>query len=383
MPILPFRPSLPATCRNVPSDISAVTYNTALAPGINPWSSARLPHIASVLAETRDDDVVCLQEVWRPADVAHIVTRLGYPPEQVFWADTRDDRDGEIGMCSADAMQDVLSCAKRRCGGASAEALTICGRQHCATPMISLYLLHRSCFRCIVSSVGKSLDEIARTCTTGHGGSYVYGGANGVILASRWPLTDREAVRLPSSGAHRVALLARMHIRGRHPIEVACTHLSADEEVLPFNPRFSSWSDERDAQFRIISRRMRDRAGSGIQMLLGDMNFGIGRDGVVDDIGEDNWRLAESFGWDSPAARADKPLCTECGWNSFIHSRRSHLIDHIFVRRLPESESNAPRPLCAEVLFNRGVILRTGPRQMARSHLSDHFGLRVRFRIHP
>lgn len=367
---------VPSTCDGKKGDITFGTYNLAAAPGINRLSTLRVEAILTEFPKQfSDTDIVCLQEVWISRDLEQISRVLAESHPYQFFVNTHGENE-RGDTCEADDLEHVFSCVVRECQSwVDSPDLTTCAAMRCREEVLDLYPFRRSCFRCLVASVGRDLDSIRNTCVGGHGASNVYGGNNGVALFSKYPLHDTGVIRLPASGANRVALFARVEIQGKQPAELACTHLSSSESVPPTTGGIlSTWEDERSHQLEIIEKRLQDRAGeAAIQFLVGDMNFGGERLPTIASYGERNWREALEFGFWSPAALADKPLCSFCAGNTISRWTTSILVDGVLVR---SHDERAVTPLCVERVFTGRKKI--GP---AWENLSDHVGIKERFTI--
>jgi hypothetical protein len=217
-----------------------VTFNLGLAPGVEPNSTPRILPMAHELGKLRDVGIMCFDEAWTKEAKEQIVAELGLPPENIFYVDTTGQGDdlSKINVCNPGQLDGVTLCARRNCGGLHAEEQGPCAREHCLKELVSLYGgLSRSgenCLNCLVASVGVSIDDTVRACTApGHGVSHVYGGQNGQMLVSRFPLKDKESILLPSSIANRVGLFATIELEGHESIEVACMHAATRNEVPP------------------------------------------------------------------------------------------------------------------------------------------------------
>ncbi len=359
-------------------DIRVATFNAGLAPGITSLYSRRLQPISEALSRL-DADVICLQEVWTDEARQAAIEGLGLPPENVFYADTAGENETGQDVCTADEIAGALSCAKEKCVGEPAEELGICAYDKCRWPATWLYLRSRSCLNCLAASAGLPADQVYAQCVSKGGASRLYGGRNGVILASRWPLQDREALRLPSSAANRVALLARVKPPGLPAVEVACTHLSAKNRVSPTDPRFDDWEDEMSAQLSQISTRLAARGGRRPQMLIGDLNFGQRHDPDVSAVAWPVWKTAADLGLASPAEYAEPPVCSWCRGNRLNGAGHDCLIDHVLVRRSQVGVRLAP--IGVRQIFNQPIRVRGWRGEAIETNLSDHYGIEVDFRL--
>lgn len=367
-----------STCEKTQAPLTAITWNVALAPGMNPLYK---PRIAPVIEAVRSlkYDVLCVQEAWLEKDKRAIIAASGLPPDNVFVHDTAGLGEDEADTCDSPAFELVQACARASCLDEAVEDTSLCTMQNCDTELKLLYTRDRRCLNCLAAKVGNSASDISNACTNGSA-SRVYGGNNGVMLLSRWPLHDRQVVFIPSSNANRVALLARLHVPGlTQPLEVACSHLSSPQPITPSHSGFVTWDDEQRAQIQAIAGPLEARAQGRPQLFLGDMNFGAG----------DNVRLrsymarsdddALRAGFHDPAAEADPPFCSVCGDNTLrgAHGDMGMLFDHVLFRD-PAGGAEL-RPVCADRLLDQRVRVNDFHGVSVSTHLSDHFAVRVKF----
>ena len=359
--------------------LKVLTFNTGLAPGIVKFAQKRVEYVAEALA-AEDADVICLQEVWTKEAQEAIVQALALPPENVYYVET--EGEGETGQdhCAAGDIEEIMACAQEKCADEPPEEVTTCAARECVPHGVHLYLHSRPCLNCLTACAGMSIPEIVDTCVNKGGASRVYGGRNGVILASRWPLIDKGVEHLPSSGANRVALMARVEVPGSGSVEVACTHLSAKGDVSPTHPAFSDWSEEQQAQLRLIADKLKFRAQGRPQLLVGDMNFGQRNDPVNSPLMWSSWKAAADLGFVSPAEYAEPPFCSWCGSNRLASGSENYLIDHALVLNPPKG--GGLEPLDAYRVFVQPVRIRDWNNQPVKTNLSDHYGVVVDFDLH-
>lgn len=380
----------PAECRNPGPILETLTYNVGLAPGVVPYATPRIKPVAEELAKFRDMGVMCLQEVWTQEARDAVVAALDLPDDQVYYVDTRGQGDDlkDINVCRPGQVDALASCARDACGDLPDEEHAHCALDACNSELVSLYMRGgENCLNCLVSSVGHSIDDTIKTCTVpGHGVSHSYDGQNGVMLVSRWPLKNREAILLPSSIANREALFATVEIDGREPLELACTHVSTWNQLPPSQrgpdgkKMFSDWDEEMIAQIDIISARLNARAQGRPQLFLGDMNAGpeLGRS-IKGDMPK-VWGRIHALGFSSPAAQAEDPFCSVCQGNSLRGPNAPNkLIDHVLMRD-PVGGSSLT-PLCTRsVIDAKHQRYFPGPNgTLMEEHLSDHYAVTVTF----
>lgn len=383
-------PSVPPSCDGSEAYLETLTFNAGLAPGVVPLSTPRVATVAEEIANFREVGVMCLQELWTQESRDAVIRALKLPAEQVYYVDTSgqgDDLSG-VNVCRKGQIAPLVSCAKRACDGWPDEEHARCALESCGDEIVDLYMHGgEDCLNCLVSSVGMSIDATATSCTTpDHGISHSYGGQNGVMLVSRWPLKNREAVLLPSSIANREALFATIELEGREPVELACTHVSTWNRLPPSErgpdgaKLFDDWDEEMIAQIEIVSKKLRERAGRRVQVFLGDMNAGPAIGDRIKASAPKVWRRIRALGFESPAAAAAYPFCSTCGGNTLrAPGANDYLIDHVLYRD-PVGGSML-RPRCVRRVLDEGHLryIKDYAGRTVETHISDHYGVGVAF----
>lgn len=390
----PMRKPVSWSCPDDEPLLETVTWNAGLAPGIVPLATPRTAPAAGMIGGWSGAGLICLQEVWLPEARALALDRLGLPEENVLWRDTGGEGEmPEVCACSRKELGPVLSCVRRRCSRVPSEDVSICGLEECRSELTKLYFGSESCLHCLIATSGKTPDEVEEICTRPGGAGPAFGGQNGVLLASRWPLRNKEVMPLPSSGVNRVALFATVELLGHEPIEVACVHLSSETHLKPLLKEYGDWQDEMAAQFELVSARLAERAGTRPQILMGDMNAGPAREGYgrftwpnpghrgveIEPAAERVWGRIARAGFRSAAAEARPAFCSTCADNTLRDSRRNYLIDHVLVRDPPGG--TALEPVCAHPVATGTTLVTDELGAAHRTSLSDHYGVVVKYRL--
>lgn len=388
-------PRLPSVKWNCPPGegllLETVSYNAGLAPGVVPYATPRTERVAEEIGKLRGTGLICLQEVWEPEARDLILKKLDLPPENVFHAETFGEGEMPgVHRCEENLIDPLLKCAEKKCAGYPDEDKSICVKHKCYMQLAKVYWKDENCIQCLLSMVGHSTDDVRRVCTSEKGQTRTYHGSNGTVLASRWPLKNREVIRLPSSGVNRVALLATVDVPGMGEIEVGCTHLSSETIMDPILPEFKEWSDEMLAQFDLADRRLTERAAGKPQLFLGDFNAGPGRDGYglhwppvhrgveIKASASRVWGHIMRRGFESPVTRAKPTFCTTCNDNDLRGHGSNHLIDHVLLRD-PKGGLDL-EAACAHPWFDSPVRAVTTEGRSTTVNLSDHYGVVVKFR---
>lgn len=380
-------PRYPTNCPNDEPLLETATVNWGVAPGVVALATPRIAPIAEEVKNLRGAGILCFQELWTKESKDAVTLALG-PDMHTYYVETRgeNERPG-IDVCLPGEIGGLAACGKKHCSAEPDEEQTICTLRACHDELVNLYISGgRECLNCLTASVGHPVDEIVKICeqptlqSTIQGASRAYDGQNGVLLASRWPLKNPEALRLRASFSNRVALFATIELAGSEPIEVACTHLSTWNELPPNHPEFSDWDGEMIGQVEDISKRLFERAGKRPSLFMGDMNTGPSRGGDVVEAMPKVWRRIESLWFRSPAACAEPAFCSTCSGNTLRSpTARSYVIDHVLLRD-PKGGTEL-EPVCAHPFIDQRRRFPGYDGGLVDSHLSDHYGVIVKFRV--
>jgi endonuclease/exonuclease/phosphatase family metal-dependent hydrolase len=351
------------------------TWNVGLAHGFVDDATARLPAILESLNEA-DVDLICLQEVWAPADRERIRDALNANYRYIHAPDVGQKKASTAPACKKDDIfgeDKFVSCLLGDCSGTSGDEKTNCIIDNCGPVLDALKTAKPECANALMAQVGKSsavamwniLRPIRKT------GLYAYGGSDGLMLASKVPLTNRRIVDFSDIATlnRRRALVADVDVGGV-PVTVACTHLTADlSTIAPYPGTFPSWGDENLAQ---VEQLLKEVDGAPATVLLGDFNCGptVEALGLAGEL-EASCEAVTAAGYSDPAIE-QWPGCTWCQDNTLNASGKAEhynaLIDHIFLRNLHAVQGG---------VSHDGVVqikAKGGPRP---SSLSDHYGYRI------
>ena len=368
------KPTIPV-CSTDPTAADAVfdTFNSGLGPGLDvPYATPRLAPVAQAVAAA-PWTVLCLDETWTDADHDAVIAALGLPADQIVTADTKGLNEDPADRCATGELDAGLACMRSQCASVPDEDVTMCASNQCQAEGFTLYEQYPHCFNCVLASAGKNADQIQQTCE-GPGDSRMFGGRNGVILASRVPLRNVETIQLPSSTANRVGLFATVDLGGV-PVEVACTHLTGVVGFIdPPDKSFARWQDEMKAQLQLLSDKLAARANGGPQLLLGDLNTGPKYTGDQKPDTPEVWDFIASLGFSDPAGETDPSICSRCQGNLASPTGDRYLIDHVLARGAAKL-----KPECAEQVFDQPVTLTDLTGKTVTTSLSDHYGISVRF----
>ena len=365
------------------SDTLKVTsYNVGLALNFVPYTRERLPVNEEILANY-DSDVICLQEVWLDEQVEAITEALKpvypeiytVPAEQVF---------SESAACTDEEINPFAQCVTDLCPGLSGADLVACAPVQCGGP---LFELPPVCLDAVLGSVGipdVTVDAV-REAVTQPAGKFAFGGALGLVLASKYPLEAREFQDFieDSTSNHRGALYAEINLNKQTQV-VGCTHPTANLSIeYPSSGKHGSWEGENRFMQQQMIAFANAKAGDNPIYFGGDFNCSLASAAnSVDGEFADNCQLWLDDGFVDPAA-AQLP-CTFCYEENLLllpeGATGGTLLDHVFVKNLGDTTSARARRI-----FDQPVSIETqDPVSELKpedspllTHPSDHYGVEL------
>ncbi len=356
---------------NQTEPFTLVTFNTALGVGLAEYPEQRLPAIAEALAEL-SADVLCLQEAWQLRQAEALVAALAETYPHAYYSVAAGTRDGEAGPACDEYETELLqSCLEDSCHDVEPSGLAVCAVTHCQDEFTSV---SSACQDCIVANQDQGVSAILSACGATDGNPAVYENQNGLVLLSRWPLTDPGLAVFDSALGDRGVLSARVETADGPAFTVHCTHLAATLGDVPYTGSHGSWDEERRFQIdQLLDVAAEDEEGS-VSVLLGDMNCGPETD-RIDPEDPESFARFEKAGYVDPYLAESAPRCTWCSDNSFIDADPStstdSLIDHVLLR----SPTVELRTTAHRVLDERATIEVEG--ESVTTNLSDHYGVQV------
>lgn len=345
------------------------SFNAGLADGFVDFARERAPEVFAALPE-QGLDVLCVQEVWTPEDWEDLVAASaeGLPntyrlEDSQTFADTCED--GEL-----DALE---ACVIAECDENDVEGLAACALELCADDLGGL---SDTCTSCLLAQVGNTLADIKTTCESDEPVPvYAYGGSFGTGILSNLELTEQEALVFKSTANRRALLHARVDSAEAGPVHVFCTHLTANLTDVPYAGEADSWADEQATQIAEAIEWMEEKSAGEPYMLLGDVNTGPEKPGILAELPE-NYALLTDAGLVSAYAAGAAPLCTYCDGNPLnqdIAAGDGGLIDHIFTKMGDGLVLQAERFLDEPI----EIQVEDAPTE---SRYSDHYGVRASVR---
>lgn len=345
--------------------LNVATFNTGLARGYVLYASERSTLIGQAVSDL-GVDILCLQEVWRPADVTAIQQgALAKLPESFFLEPLTEE--GIAGAsCTEEDRAPLEICARKNCP-VPADELANCVLKLCNAEFNAVT---PPCQACLVRNVGEELDAMIENCTT-MSGSYSYNGSFGIGLLSKRKLEDRDHLVLDSTGNRRAILYATVNTAGFGKVHLFCTHLTSIFTAIDYTGTQGSWKQEQFNQMGWLIDFMDSKVvGDELVLLMGDLNSGPAGEGFAGEA-EENFQILANAMDPSPYLSGPSPACTFCEDNTLVQEDKDRgiVVDHILYRNFP-GQASAQRILDAPIsLQYRGETLST--------FLSDHYGLKV------
>ncbi len=355
--------------------LSLVSFNAALGIGLAPYVPERAQALPDALAAL-DPDVLCLQELWQPSDLERIGAELTATPFSLH-AVTESTARSEPA-CTEPEAADLVRCAQQLCGDLDDASAALCAIANCQEAFAAVSM---GCQQCIINNQALMQPQaIAERCSSALEAGEAYLDQNGLLLLSRYPLEDTQALRLDSSFGERGVLLARIEVPALGSLQIGCTHLAATLEQTPYDGPHGSWQGERSVQVEAVLDALGQRSAEGPTALLGDLNSGPAQS-VREAADAEAYERLRAAGYTSPFVEREAAPCTFCTANLLASDGESStrpdlgemggIIDHVMLRGVsPDIELRADRVLDQPL----EIVVDGEPRSVS---YSDHYGVRV------
>jgi len=343
-----------------------VTYNLGLATGYVSYAAERRPQLVTLL-QTIDADVLCLQEVWSQADVDAVIAGVA---ETYPYAHYQMLKDTTVGppACTESETQPIRGCIDTKCTDVSPGELADCVLANCVAEFGQL---STDCTNCAVANLGKEVDVIFDTCTTGSS-RYTYEGANGLLMLSRAKLTNKTHLKIePSTNVQRSVLGATVRLPDLGEVAFFCSHIAADLDELPYSGPEGSWEGENRKQGQIVRDFAAEHAGdASLVVIAGDYNSGPAvPDKALEELPEASYKVFVDAGF-LPHGPSDCSYCEDNLLN--IDGTRNVWIDHLFTKGL-----DAARATSVTRFGTTAITITSQTDGTVQTHPSDHYGVRL------
>lgn len=338
---------------------SFATFNTGLLYGSVPHAEERQPLILESAAEW-EQDVLCVQELWRSADVKAVAQAAHHYPYQAAFIDIEQADNVTEPACTETETGSIYTCLITNCAAHStdADALIACMLAMCYPVDQDI-----DCFYCLAQELNiQGPTDVFTYCATDT--TYNYDPSMGLLLLSKTELTDVAVTQL--EGVFRGIIQATTVIGGEE-YAIGCTHFINQGAVDSVNISKSNFIQANTLMTATTPER---------KVLLGDLNTGpeFPLAQMPADLGE-TYPLIKAAGWDcfieeesSTVAPVDRSKqCTWCPYNTELISSTNDytLLDHVCAQGFHDYVAHRSRIL--DEFHQDGYFL------------SDHFGVEVKF----
>jgi endonuclease/exonuclease/phosphatase family metal-dependent hydrolase len=392
-----------------PVDLAIETFNVGLAGSFVNFEAQRRPAVISALASDMSD-VVCVNEAWRQSDkdmikagvaarfphVVSTLTDLDTPVDpvtsdcEVVPVPTAPPCSGTEVLARLDA---ALTCLKNNCSTVpgSADGFTTstdCAQAKCTTEAAALLFggpASLQCFGCLAPQLPiESFASMRNLCTTEVNAGLAFRGENGLMILSRFPLSNTKMTVLPGTWNRRIILQSTATLDNGAQVDVYCNHTSAIFTGLtfPYTGRYGcgetdadGWAHEQKLQSQKLIEVVAAGSASRPAVVLGDFNTSRAAPDVDAEAPENIELLSGAFTLAAPASYT--PVCTYCPDNVVAGEESGAVwIDLIFVENIPLDSVKS-----LERTYTERTV--TVPGQPGPVNLSDHYGIKAVITIPP
>lgn len=357
-------------------EFNIATYNAGLAQGFVDLATERAPLVFDAVGDLAVD-VVAVQEVWTPEDVAALEAATADSFGNSFFLDPQPDdpdaaaADDDTPPCSLDESKPLEDCARLECDGVADDQLSNCVLTSCGDEFSATC---EECQTCLAANIGGSLDDILDACTKKGGGSaFAYGGAFGIGLLSAEPFVEQDSLVLESSLTRRAVLHVQIDDPVLGTVNIFNTHLTANLDLsdppVPY-PGDGSWSAEQAAQIETAHSWIDERTSDDeVTIFVGDMNNSPEGEQYSSET-PDNYELLVEGDWVDAYVDDPDAECTYCNANLLvgIDGGTGPMLDHVLVE-------NFDGDIAVKRILTEPVDLETDDGTAITTNLSDHYGL--------
>lgn len=392
-------------------DLTVDSLNVALAGAFIPHEAQRRPAVMATLA-AMPSDIVCVQEAWNQADKEAIAqaARMRFPhavyyqhnldtPEEAIESDCPVTPAATTPPCAdpttAMRLNTALMCLAQNCSTMPGSdqgqtTTTMCAAERCFAQASGLLVTGgpqgQRCYGCLAPNLPtESFASIRQRCTTSLRGETAFNGQSGVMILSRYPLSDQGQFVLPGTWNRRVIIRATATLPNGARVAVYCNHLTPrfDSVTFPYTGRYGcgevtpdAWAHEQLMQARHLVRYVNSTAGSLPAVILGDFNSSpaVPAGMVVEEARETHDALNMAFPEAVPPGY--QAGCTFCPENSLNDMRTQPVwLDHIYLRNIPVASVRSLTRTYTQPMVDVPMGMRV--------HLSDHYGIRTVVSVAP
>lgn len=362
--------------------LSLTTFNAKMTDDLS-FKVKRFKKMEFVLAEN-SSDILCIQDLYgnKVLDEVRKMLKNDYGYDYSLYAKTsNEDEDLEYtaaqtipASCTMEDLAPIMSCVMTNCPDYDAACIV----QNCWQSFLELSGECRNCMlgNGVEAIANGNYQEILETCMQdtripAKKLEYEFEGNSGILLASKLPMSNKQAVKLRSFGRMRTAVAANVQKDGIGKIQIICTGLSPLSET-EYDGFGESWEDEQMTQVeQILAIPVEEDVVQ--RVILGDFDGNI-EAGNIRESNPAPVALLEENGWYDPyfdVEPKDELDCTRCPENPFISDEAPESVpDHIFFL-----EKNGYEFSSSRIFLNEFTEFDDKKMTKTRYSVSDHYGI--------
>ena len=352
------------------SNLSVDVVNPALYGPASPFFAGRDGLVPAAVASQLHSDVLCLVEVDEPLDQTSIINAAlksgAYPYSYTIQTNLSTpftnpvDQNGKTPPApttppcdgvSSDLINAALTCVEQYCstqppGDPTGEInqSTSCLESNCAAPIINVQGATGNgvaCYDCLVVSIasGETFATTQNTCTTDVRPPLGFEGNENSLILSRYPLTNTDALILPSTFYRRSVLYAQVELEDQN-VDFYCGFLMTTENAsaLPYvtatgapigsygngaTDSQTAWENEQLYEAQQFVAWQKKKSGTNPSVVVGDWHSSVAVTGtpppgtfLPNDLSPQTMNYFGTQGWvfaaALPPSSAWLPQCNVC-----------------------------------------------------------------------
>jgi hypothetical protein len=388
--------------------VTVDTINAGLYGDFAPFEAQRRDPLIQAIANL-PSDFVCVQEMTREADRAHLVASASgtfphaYNPQfdlDTPFTDARD-QSGTVPpaagpSCAAvsDKLLAAIACVTEKCaadpGNPDASMGDVgadCFSKKCAAQFLPLLAgaEEARCLSCLVVNLlsSETMTDTQELCLNDERAQFAFRGASTEMMLSKYPLSDMESYVFPSTSYRRAVLYAKAEVGPEEFLDVYCLQLTYIQgSTFPYSGQhgkemvvdgittpLKGWASEQYLQAQRAVDWIKGRGSDGaLAIIAGDLSSGDADTAELAELNPVSLRLfRESFV--EALVSGYVPRCNFCAFPENPYGAEDAFwLAHIFTSGREVGVLSTERTLTEE-----SVPLPVSP---FAGTLSDNFGIR-------
>ncbi len=388
--------------------VTVDTINAGLYGDFAPFEAQRRDPLIQAIANL-PSDFVCVQEMTREADRAHLVASASgsfphaYNPQfdlDTSFTDARDQTGtvppaaGPSCAAVSDKLLAAIACVTEKCAAdpgnpdvPMGDVGADCFSKRCAAQFLPLLVgaEEARCLSCLVVNLlsSETMTDTQELCLNDERPQLAFRGASTEVMLSKYPLSEMESYVFPSTSYRRAVLYAKAEVGPEEFLDVYCLQLTyVQGSTFPYSGQhgqemvvdgiatpLKGWASEQYLQAQRAVDWIKGRGSEGaLAVIAGDLSSGDADTADLTELNPASVRLFRAS-FSEALVPGYVPSCNFCAYPENPYgSEDGFWLAHIFTSGREVGVLSTER-----TLMEKSVALPVSPFE---GTLSDNFGIR-------